>query len=254
MCLDKYFSMYSRPRRVISDRGTSFTSLAFGEYLLERNIEHVKIAVASPQANGQVERVNRTIYAMLSKVTEPINHSDWAKMLEQAEFALNNTIHTTTKKTSSQLLFGVDQRGKIMDKLTEFLQGKQPRENLIDLEEVRKESSNAIVRSQVKNADYFAKKNKPPKTYNEGDFVVIRHIDTTTGSNKKFIEKYRGPYVVHKVLLNDRYVIRDVNNCQITQLPYDGVIEACRIRKWKEQQVESHGLVTHGNTSENDEL
>ena len=49
---DKYFECYSRPRRIISDRGTCFTSLEFGEYLLENNIEHVKVTTASAQANG----------------------------------------------------------------------------------------------------------------------------------------------------------------------------------------------------------
>lgn len=38
--------------------------------------------------------------------------------------------------------------------------------------------------------------------------------------------------MVHKILGHDRYVIRDVDNCQLTQLPYDGVVEANRIRKW----------------------
>lgn len=235
VCLDKYFAMYSRPRRIISDRGSNFRSLEFAEYLLKHNIEHVKVAVKSPQANGQVERVNRVITAMLSKITESVSHSDWTKMLEQTEFALNNSVHTTTKKTASQLLFGVDQRGEVIDELTEFLQDKQPNESDFELEELRAEASSDISKSQERNAKYFAGRNKPPKTYSEGDFVVIKHTDTSVGTNKKFDEKYRGPYVVHKVLPHDRYVIRDIENCQITQLPYDGVVEANKIRFWKEQ-------------------
>lgn len=176
VCLDKYFSMYSRPPH--------FTSLAFGKYLLERNIEHVKIAVASPQANGQVERVNRVLTAMMSKITEPVNHSDWAKMLDEVEFALNNSIHSSTKKTASQLLFGVDQRGKIIDELTEFLQEKQSEGINRDIEEIRGRASEEIVKSQEKNMKYFAGRHRSPKIYNEGDFVVIRHMDTLAGMNK----------------------------------------------------------------------
>lgn len=52
------------------------------------------------------------------------------------------------------------------------------------------------------------------------------------GTNKKFVPKFRGPYLIHKTLPNDRYVIRDIENCQITQIPYDGIIEASRIRKY----------------------
>jgi len=47
-----------RPRRIVSARGTCFTSIEFAKFLLENTIEHVRVATASPQANGQVERVN----------------------------------------------------------------------------------------------------------------------------------------------------------------------------------------------------
>lgn len=235
VCLDKYYAAYSRPRRMITDRGSTFRSLDFAEYLLKRNIQHIKIAVKSAQANGQVERVNRIITAMLSKVTDPVDHSDWSKMLEQAEYALNNTTHCATKQTASQLLFGVDQRGEVVDYLTEFLQEILVDEPIQSLKQKREEASTAIHKSQEYNARYFESKNRPPKVYSEGEFVVLRHFDTTVGTNKKFNEKYRGPYVIHKVLPHDRYVIRDIENCQITQLPYDGVVEACKIRKWKEQ-------------------
>lgn len=75
-------------------------------------------------------------------------------------------------------------------------------------------------------------KHRPHIAFSEGDFVVIRNIDTTIGTNKKFVPKYKGPYCVHKVLPNDRYVVRDIENCQSTQLPYDGIIEASRMRSW----------------------
>lgn len=53
--LNRYFEYYSRPSRIISDRGSCFTSSEFSLYLSKRNITRVKVAVASPQANGQVE-------------------------------------------------------------------------------------------------------------------------------------------------------------------------------------------------------
>lgn len=67
--------------------------------------------MASPQANGQVERVNRVLKSMLSKLTEHITHADWVSKLVIVEYALNNTMHATTRKSPSLLLFGVEQRG-----------------------------------------------------------------------------------------------------------------------------------------------
>ena len=99
--LDEYFKYYSRPSRIISGRGTCFTSNEFSSYLLNKNITHIKVAVASPQANGQVERVNRTLKAILSKISEPLAHSDWSHQLDRVEFALNNTVHRAVKTAPS---------------------------------------------------------------------------------------------------------------------------------------------------------
>lgn len=43
---------------------------------------------------------------------------------------------------------------------------------------------------------------------------MIRNVevDTTIGTNKKFVPIFKGPYRIYKVLPNDRYVIRDIEN------------------------------------------
>lgn len=135
--LEKYFGYYSRPRRIITDRGSCFTLLDFSNFLLKRNITHLKVAVASPQANSQVERVNRVVKAMLSKLTDSLEHLDWPAKLSQSEYAINNTVHSTTKHTPSELLFGVTQRGCIVDGLTEFLEDKLSHDTPRDLEGMR---------------------------------------------------------------------------------------------------------------------
>lgn len=52
---------FGLPKRIITDRGTAFTSKAFEEYCDVNNIQHIKTAVRTPRANGQVERANQTI-------------------------------------------------------------------------------------------------------------------------------------------------------------------------------------------------
>lgn len=190
------------------------------------------MATASPQANGQVERVNRVLKGMLGKLSESINHSDWSKRLLQVEAAINNSVHAITKQTPSKLLFGVEQRSEIVDELTEYLDSEKSYAENRDLEEMRAESLKLIERSQKYQNERSTISNKPAKQYESGDYVVIRNVDTVIGTNKKLIPKYRGPYVVHKRLGHDRYVIKDIDNCQLTQLPYDGVVEANKIRRW----------------------
>lgn len=239
--LKKYFEAYSRPVRIYSDKGTCFTSAEFEKYLTECNIKHVEATVASPQSNGQVERVNRVLKAMTAKVTDPIDHSDWVKQLSKVEFSLNNTVHCTTKQTPSKMLFGTEQRGEIMDELTEYLQDCYG-EEYKGLNEIRSQASEAIQKSQLYNQKYFAERHKPAKEFKEGDLVMIKHVDSTVGKNKKFNIKYRGPYAVRKCVGNDRYHITDVENCQLTQMPYDNIIDSSRMRLWLEDSSKLNNM------------
>jgi len=109
--LSQYFRYYSRPKFIISDRGSAFTSVEFAEFLNEHQVKQIRVATGSPQTNGQVERVNRVIAPMLAKLTDNIAGKPWYKVLEVVEHAINNTINKSTGQTPSQLLFGVDQRG-----------------------------------------------------------------------------------------------------------------------------------------------
>lgn len=83
--LHRYFEHYSRPRRIISDRGNCFTSNEFKKLMSENNIEHIKVAVQSPQSNGQIERMHRDLKAMLAKLAESTTHADWWLKLTQAK-------------------------------------------------------------------------------------------------------------------------------------------------------------------------
>lgn len=232
--LKKYFSYYSRPRRMIMDRAACFTCDEFVKFLKEQNIEQILVATASPQANGQIERVNRVLTPMIGKLTEVKNQSDWSSKLEQVEFALNNSLSSTTKIAPSMLKFGALQRGPIIDELSEYLDELKTdkQANLVDL---RHEADLAIKMSQEKSLERHIKKVAPAKTYQIGDYVVIRNISTTVGVNKKLLPKYKGPYVIKEVLPHDRYIVQDIENCQITQMPYSGTIEASRIKNWIRQ-------------------
>ncbi|XP_072936600.1 uncharacterized protein [Epargyreus clarus] len=52
--------LHTDANRMISDRGTCFTSHAFRKFCLDKGVKHVLNAVASPRSNGQVERQNKS--------------------------------------------------------------------------------------------------------------------------------------------------------------------------------------------------
>lgn len=226
-CLTSYFAAYSRPVRIISDSGTAFTSAEFANFLLHHNVTHTKVATASPQSNGQVERFNRMVIPLLAKIT---NEDDWNKQLGLAEFAINNTKNRSINNTPSMLLFGVDQRGKVADKIKEYLMLSNIQErNLI---EIRDKAAERIAKTQEENQATYNSVHKSPHKYNIDDLVMVANYDSTPGINKKLLPKYRGPYRIASVLPNDRYIVTDVENWQVTQRPYKGTHAPAQMRPW----------------------
>lgn len=174
-CLESYFEHYSRPLRIISDRGTSFTSHEFEQFLNDQNIQHTKIATASPQANGQVERFNRTILPMIAKLADE-RKTQWYNTLKEVEFACNNTVSKATSECPSMLLFGVRQRGKIIDELRNALEVNGQIEVFRDLPTLREKASKQIQKLQNVNKRIYDRKHKAAKEYQISDKVMIRNF------------------------------------------------------------------------------
>ena len=225
-CLKEYFNAYSKPKILISDRGTGFTSKEFENFLNENNVKHIKIATASPQANGQVERYNRILTPMLGKL---FNGKEWHKSLGEIEFAINNTVNRATGETPSKLLFGVSQRGYVQDALKEYIIEQKEHEER-DLEQLRANAAEKIVKASEYNERYVNKKRKKAREFFEGDLVVVKNFDSTGG---KLNPAYRGPYRVICKLKNDRYILADIEECQVSQRPYQGTWGVDNMKPWR---------------------
>ena len=212
----------------MSDRGSCFTSSEFDSFIKESGVKHVKIATGAPRANGQIERLHRTLTPMLAKVSVAPNK--WDECLAEVEFCFNNVVNCSTGNTPSKLLFGLAQKGHIEDSISDYVRDLRDETNNID--KLRDSASDRIVRTQEQSKVIYDNKHKKPTDYEIGDLVMIINVDTTPGVNKKLIPKYRGPYQIKTKLGNDRYVVCDVEGCQVTQIPFEGIVDVTRMRKY----------------------
>lgn len=102
--LDQLIGTYGVPRRIIADRGTSFTSSEFKTYCQDKGIKVILTAVATPRAAGQVERMNAVILDKLISIIP--EEKSWDKYLDQVKMSINNTMHESTKISPNELFFG----------------------------------------------------------------------------------------------------------------------------------------------------
>lgn len=74
---------------------------------------------------------------MLAKLSDNKNGKYWYKILGEAEYVLNNTVHKTTE-TPSKLLFGVNQRGTIIiSVIAEYLEESKVNNKDDDLKQLK---------------------------------------------------------------------------------------------------------------------
>lgn len=205
---EEYFSLFGVPRQLITDRGTSFTSREFSVFIKEKGIKHTLNAVATPRANGQIERYNRSIVDALTAMNNGRPDNEWDTMIPKVQWGLNNTLNKATGKTPAEVLFGVVPTGASDGAMNSVVSEIHECGNREDL---RLKVSERIVSEQSKQKVNFDKKRKLAHKYNVGDLVrVERDVNSAIpGQSKKLLPKCYGPYRVVRVLENDRYEVED---------------------------------------------
>lgn len=83
-------ALFGNPSRVITDKGTAFTSTTFEKYCEDEGISVVHTTTGVARGNGQVERIHRVILSVLAKLSidEP---EKWFQHTEKLQQFLNKT-------------------------------------------------------------------------------------------------------------------------------------------------------------------
>ena len=102
--LTQIFFRYGFPFTLKSDNGPQFCCVEFGKFLSDHGIEHLISPPLWPQANGHVERQNRTLLKTL-KVAH-VEGKNWREELQKFLVACRTTPQTSTGVTPAFLLFG----------------------------------------------------------------------------------------------------------------------------------------------------
>lgn len=224
--LNKIFSLFGYPERLVSDHGKAFTSRHFKRFASDRQFRHTLCTIACPRANGQVERTNRTILDAL-RATEPSEAgNNWDNSLPNVIWGINNTMNASTGFKPYDLMFAQVGRSvcdvSIPGCVRESIQSRR----------ARAAARNKVASNKMKKN--YDKRRKPSTVYKRGDFVLWRQAPVTSASkvNSKLDDLYSGPYLVVKVLGNDRYKIRSIKGLRGYK-KFMGLVSADAIRPYR---------------------
>lgn len=226
--LNELAQYFGSPARIVSDRGTAYTSKSFAEYCEKNAIQHIKNAVRTPRANGQVERVNNLIARFLR--TSHDDERKWDVNLRQFQWTINSQINKSIGCCPNEVVFRYKLRSAVDNKLIAALhedETDEPNETPT-LEEIGRVAD----AEKAKWKERYDMKHRAPKRYAEHDLVLVENVAPATGESRKLEPKYRGPYVVKRVLDCDRYVVADLPDIQRTQRPFESVFASEKMKPW----------------------
>src|SRR3954471_2375260 len=131
---EKIVSRFGVPEILISDRDPRFTS-KFWKSLWEYCQTKLALSTAyHPQMDRQTERVNRTLQQV---IWTSINYhrNNWDEYLSAVEFAINNTYQESTKTTSYMLMYGVQPKMPIDQKIMVKMDAPPAKKFITDIQE-----------------------------------------------------------------------------------------------------------------------
>lgn len=161
--LHETFCRYGIPESIKSDNGPQFVSESLQSFCTEFGIELRKTTPYWPQANGEVERANKSLKKRL-QISQESSKVDWKWDLRMYLLMYNSTPHSTTGVAPSALMFG----RVLRDKLPAF--PVNPGKSIEEIQDADREKKS-------KGAEYSDRRRKAcPSALGEGDIVVAKRM------------------------------------------------------------------------------
>ena len=188
--------LHGIPDDIISDRGAPFIS-HFWKRLFQLLGTTTKLSTAfHPQTDGQTERVNQVLEQYLRGVVS-YQQDDWTTFLPLAEFAYNNTLHSSTGTSPFFANFGFQPRFSIS--VPSGSVNPSAEERARRLKEIHQDLILELVNAQDRQMSSANNHRAPAPNFQVGDMVwLLRRNITTTRPCSKLDYTKLGPFRISK--------------------------------------------------------
>lgn len=124
-CLTDLFCTFGIPAMIHSDQGASFMSSELKEFLHSRGVATSRSSPYNPRGNGQVERLNKTLWqtVQLALKTKNLPISSWESVLPQSLHSVRSLLCTSTNCTPHERMFAHPRRSSWGQSMPAWLEG-----------------------------------------------------------------------------------------------------------------------------------
>ena len=196
--------------RLISDRGSAFTSQQFAEAMRKWSIRHTLATTERPQTNGLCERANRTLVDVLRCYIGE-DQGSWETLLARVTFSINTAKSETTQLTPFELLYG---RSPVHEFDLAFPWPEEiPEKVTASWQKVRRwrKIAQRLTRlCQQKSSRLLNPKRRPLLDLVPGQLVLVKRRGRVVGRTTKLLQRFTGPYQVVKRLCPTTYLVEDI--------------------------------------------
>jgi transposase InsO family protein len=172
---------FSVPQAIITDHGSHFRNFTMSELTEKLGLRHDNSMLYYPQANSQVEAINKFLITMLRRMIG-IHKTSWHTMLFSALWAYRTSVKSTTGFTPFRLVYGVEAILPIECEIpslklaVELLPNTSAEEErllyLMRLYETRRDAT-LVIEAQKKRVKAQYDKHVKSRIFSEGDLILL---------------------------------------------------------------------------------
>lgn len=209
--VEGFILRYGIPQVIATDRGSEFMSSTIKEVCNILKIQQIQSTAYHHESIGALENSHKVLGAYLRMQTQT-HDAAWSTWLSFWCFTYNTSVHTETKYTPFELVFG--RKCHIPSNLTHRVEpinnfDSYPLELKYRLQRANEDARTNLIQSKIKRKEKYDR-TKNPITYSKGDKVLLKNETGNKLSSPCFV----GPYLVIedvapnvKLLVNNKEVL-----------------------------------------------
>ncbi|XP_019150219.1 PREDICTED: uncharacterized protein LOC109147035 [Ipomoea nil] len=186
----KVICRFGLPEHIVSDNGRQFDCQAFTDFCRRHEIRHTKVSVAYPQANGQVENVNRTLVDGIRKKLEDIR-GNWADELDRVLWAYRTIQRRATGESPFSLAYGF---------------------------EAKRKAASARMAEYQQAVKRYRDRRIRPRAFQVGDLVLRDRQASQPTEGGKLVIKWEGPYRIAEVVQAGTYKLETMEGKPVDRI------------------------------------